>query len=259
MHPFPSDKELELFYRSYWKDDEADIGGKFYRLQAEARCRFFMPFVVPSGEVRVMDFGAGFGFVQDVLQQLLSSEVVLYDAVEVDPVAVGHLRKFVRRGSVYSSLEETDKAYHVMIVAHVLEHMIDPAGFLREQHCRMEEGGVLYIETPNQDYLFKKANQPHLFFFTPGNLRRMVTESGYQVLRLETCGGKLSDLSRSSLLKTLKNIGELCMPARLSRLIKKVFYKKASDSVIRDRWKFEEYGPERRWIRLVAMKDSRYA
>ncbi len=86
----------------------------------------------------------------------------------------------------------------------VLEHVVDPLATLRRAHELLRPGGALAIAVPNQrslltavvgtyarivgsaanGLLFRLYVPPHLYYFTPPTLRRMVERAGFRVAEL---------------------------------------------------------------------------
>jgi len=80
----------------------------------------------------------------------------------------------------------------VLTMFHVLEHVFDPAGFLRHAHQLLAPGGRLVVQVPNaasfQFLLFGDAwnglDVPrHLWNFRARDLNSLVTQCGFEVVR----------------------------------------------------------------------------
>lgn len=84
---------------------------------------------------------------------------------------------------------------------HVLEHLPNPFETLLEIRRTLREGGVLAVEVPNEfGDLFQRFRSsilrrhpvpyevpsPHLFFFTPSTLCRLLEKVGFSLLELRT-------------------------------------------------------------------------
>ncbi|HUZ34084.1 MAG TPA: class I SAM-dependent methyltransferase [Xanthobacteraceae bacterium] len=82
---------------------------------------------------------------------------------------------------------------------HVLEHLRQPVETLRWARAHLVAGGVGYFEVPNADTIFRNLNiwdltYEHVSYFSPGSLRRALTEAGFSVLHVEsTFGGQYLD------------------------------------------------------------------
>ena len=96
------------------------------------------------------------------------------------------------------------RRFDAVTMLDVLEHVVDPLASLRRVHALLRPGGAVAIAVPNQRSLLTmlvgayaraggpKANDlllrlyvpPHLHYFTPATLRRMVTTAGFRVVEL---------------------------------------------------------------------------
>lgn len=81
--------------------------------------------------------------------------------------------------------------------SHLIEHLTDPRGFLEEVYRILAPGGYALVTTPNVDgfqaRLFAKqwrsAIPDHVCLFNKHNLRRVLTETGFVIRKLQTWGG----------------------------------------------------------------------
>jgi 2-polyprenyl-3-methyl-5-hydroxy-6-metoxy-1,4-benzoquinol methylase len=98
------------------------------------------------------------------------------------------------------TLEEArfpDGAFSVVHFSHLIEHVPDPRGFLREVKRIIAPGGFAVITTPNVDGFqarlfraaWRSAIADHLVLFSRRTLGRMLADEGYEVRRSVTWGG----------------------------------------------------------------------
>jgi SAM-dependent methyltransferase len=85
--------------------------------------------------------------------------------------------------------------YDVVCAFHVLEHVEEPAAFLEAARAAIVPGGRLALEVPNiSSAAFARLGdawphiQPayHRWHFSPGSLRRLVTQLGFRVIAADT-------------------------------------------------------------------------
>ena len=88
--------------------------------------------------------------------------------------------------------EVAGRRFDVVLLSHVLEHCIDPAGALRNVQRMLEPKGTAIIEVPNNAAMGLEMYGPgwffadiprHLQFFTENSLRRALERAGLRVTR----------------------------------------------------------------------------
>jgi SAM-dependent methyltransferase len=76
----------------------------------------------------------------------------------------------------------------LVVCRHVLEHVEDPRGFLGNVRTALgDRPAVLYLEVPNGGFMLSEAGvwdwiYPHVSYFSPAGLARLVTASGFEVV-----------------------------------------------------------------------------
>ncbi len=259
-YPMPSDEELAAFYQTYWSDHEhGQPDMALYHAQANARFRFIEEFLPldREGLFKVVDVGAGFGLIREVLRRARGERALRYDAVEVDPDAVAYLHAETGVDHVYRDLAESDCQYDLGILSHIIEHVPDPLSLLASVRERLAAEGVLFLETPNRDDRFKRRNDPHVLFFTPETVGEVLRRARFEPLRVETCGERIEAILERdrrkdrtpSLIRTL---------GKMTRVVRRGLGLGPAPAVHRDASASEVdlTGPGRRWIRAVAVRAS---
>ena len=100
--------------------------------------------------------------------------------------------------TVYASLEDLEAAenepFDLVSMAHVLEHIPDPVGYLAHlRETMLSPSGRLLIEVPNL-YTHDSFEVAHTVSFSPHTLRQTLAQAGYRVLDLVKHGQPRSDL-----------------------------------------------------------------
>ena len=88
-------------------------------------------------------------------------------------------------------------SFDVVLASHLIEHLNDPALFVRETFRILKPGGRLYITTPNiagfQARVFgsawRSAIFDHLYLFSVKTLRALLSRAGFRIERVRTWGG----------------------------------------------------------------------
>jgi SAM-dependent methyltransferase len=147
----------------------------------------------PRGSAHLLEIGSGSG----VLLARMKAFGWQVEGIEVDPEAVKAARQRgveVHLGDLQSK-NFPDASFDAIHSAHVLEHLYDPAGLLKECHRILKPGGTLVVLTPNAESLgHRRYGQAwlgldpprHLNLFSLSALKRTSENAGFQVRRLES-------------------------------------------------------------------------
>lgn len=249
IYPMPKENELREYYDTYWDDNTESTFTDLFVAQAEARYNFIKKHI-STPNTKILDIGAGYGLIKNNFD-----EGVVYDAVEVDPLAIDYLENKIKPRKIFSELEEVNEKYDLIILSHILEHMTDPVDFLGKINERLGNGSLLFIEVPNKDYLYKNINDPHVLFFENFSLKNLVSSAGYNVINIHSCGRLISDMfsNQNQLLKTIKSFIRKILPKHQLSKIKDGRNKERKNNLIKY---VNIYGEDRQWIRLLAEKSS---
>lgn len=112
--------------------------------EAENRNRFerVAPLVANK---RVIEIGCGAGALFEKMAPIAST------AIGVERTKAFTERLIQKNFDVRPELGDCDGKFDVILSFHVLEHVDDPVGMLRESYEKLEPGGLVYLEVPNID------------------------------------------------------------------------------------------------------------
>ena len=145
----------------------------------------------PGG--RLLEVGCGGGVILRNLRDLGWET----EGVDFDPAAVANARS---KGLTvhFGSLEAVGLPagrFDAIVMSHVIEHVVDPRGLMRECRRLLKPRGALVVLTPNDGGLchrifgascFTLEPPRHLRIFSPRSLGKVVEESGFSIFRLAT-------------------------------------------------------------------------
>lgn len=153
--------------------------------------------LLPDGARSGLDIGCGAGEQLEVM----AGELDMAVGIEPDPLA---RQAAVARGLTLHSGTAEDLApevasrqWDVVVMLHVLEHCLDPLRALRNAHALLRPGGILVVETPNNDcqglHLAQESwhwlDVPrHLNFFTEASLKEVCRLAGFRHCKTEYWG-----------------------------------------------------------------------
>jgi glycosyltransferase involved in cell wall biosynthesis/phospholipid N-methyltransferase len=160
--------------------DALSFAPKFNRWMAEA--------ILPFTGVRVLEIGAGMGN----MTRHLCPHRKLYIATDKNREYTDHLHNIFRHRPAVcvhpldAEAEEDFKGFEpldTVVCLNVLEHIEDDAGTLKRVRTLLQPGGRLILLVPNDPKAYGTIDKEigHFRRYTAGNLRALVTESGYEV------------------------------------------------------------------------------
>ena len=170
------------------------------------------------GRGRLVEVGSSLGFLLATFQQ------DGWDVMGVEPDL--HASRYARkRGieTINATLETAglpDSSVDAVVMLHVIEHVPDPVGTLREIRRILKPGGHLLLETPRYDTLMFKllgrrerslSCDGHIFFFTTDSLRQAALSAGLEWGNVQYTGRSLT------LDRLVYNLGVVSKSAPLQR------------------------------------------
>lgn len=101
------------------------------------------------------------------------------------------------RASTLEAARLPSASFEVLHASHLVEHLNEPAAFLKEAARLLAPGGLLVLATPNADGLqarllgpeWRSAIYDHLCLFSRRSLPDLLARKGFAVERLVTWGG----------------------------------------------------------------------
>jgi SAM-dependent methyltransferase len=176
MSHFISDHYQGAAGESYHRN-KREIPERAFEWVARARARKFQNDIGDS-EV-VLEYGAGYGW---NLAALKCARKIGFD------VAAFLKPELERRGIEFCESTATipDQSIDTAICHHTLEHVLDPAGALREIRRLLKKSGKLLLTVPSENRREGRTYNPaepnhHLFCWNPQTLGNLVTDCGFEV------------------------------------------------------------------------------
>jgi 2-polyprenyl-3-methyl-5-hydroxy-6-metoxy-1,4-benzoquinol methylase len=193
VHPLPDADELAAINRTYW--ESTGNGGPDAReglLElAKHRVDYLMSHCGSLEGKRILDIGAGHAYPFDAMKLLgIDSD---YCAVESDD----RMREELAEKGVtpYESLDEVaNQSFDLVILSHVVEHVESPVEFLKVATERLADDGVMFVEVPNQDDVFKLSLGLHLAVYNPKAISTLCETAGLSVNQVSTAGVAIEEL-----------------------------------------------------------------
>jgi 2-polyprenyl-3-methyl-5-hydroxy-6-metoxy-1,4-benzoquinol methylase len=182
---------------------------------------------------RLVEVGSSLGFLLDSFRE------DGWEVLGIDPDRYGCRHATGKLGiqTINSTLEAANlprESVDVVLMMHVIEHVPDPVGTLREIHRVLKPGGHLVMETPRYDTLMFRllgrrersvSCDGHIFFFTVDSLRRAYESAAFELermdypsrsLTLDRLAFNLGVMSKSPTLQRI--VGSLARRLRLQKI-----------------------------------------
>ncbi len=195
--PRMTDEEMNIYYQAEYRRTYQGVEGPTARdlavqtARAQSLLEFFHPYV-PSMD-RFLDIGCSAGMILQQVKNQFSCQVV-----GIEP---GDAYRTYAQGlglTIYPSLDELEhageKKFNMISMAHVLEHLPDPVGYLI--HLRenlIEPDGWLLLEVPNL-YSHDCFEIAHLVAYSYHTLLQTTAKAGFNPVHTETHGRPRSDI-----------------------------------------------------------------
>jgi len=200
--PMLSDSRQDELYAGgkYWNKAAIAVPSKAYPVPfalAQARWRSIERFLKQSRRIkgiRLLDVGAGHGYIGLLASASSNISIGNYTAVEPDPAMRQYLQqmwnvwKCKQRLDAIASMDQVTGNYDVVILSNILEHLDNPQSLIKSAVALLSLGGLLFVDVPNQDYLFKKDVFPHLLFFSPSSLEFLLKKEDLDIVLMGVWG-----------------------------------------------------------------------
>ena len=200
-YPMPDQNSLTRYNEKYFelahgakKIDK--ISGSFLNAIALCRIEYVSNFVVENNITinSVLEIGPGNGYLAENLKKKF--KINIYDVVETDISLYDSLK--AAGLNTFDKFESLNKDnYDLIIASHVLEHIDKPSIFLQDIKKRLSRNGIVFLEVPCLDYLFKKTHEPHLFFYEKKSLQDILEKNFFILNKIDYYGlsiGKLANI-----------------------------------------------------------------
>lgn len=195
VDPQPSDATLTRWYNEgYFTDTKRQhddyLGYYAYLDEKPLLIRYFKNKIsyltnyIPKGNI--LEVGCGHGF----FLEAACGTGIHVSGIDVSREAVSYAKKHggdVRVGMLTSKTYPQD-SFDGVVAFQLIEHIQEPAAFLRIVYQIMKPGGVVMFTTPNEGGYLKKLlgirwmgfrHREHLYFFSPKTITVLLTKAGF--------------------------------------------------------------------------------
>jgi 2-polyprenyl-3-methyl-5-hydroxy-6-metoxy-1,4-benzoquinol methylase len=253
----PEGEELKIYYSSsFYVDQISDPFNpdilKFSKNLALTRLSLIKKETnVLNEKCKILDIGAGNASFGIALQVINNNAI--YDVVEPDTKVRAMYGGQVNQQ--YSDITDVvENNYDLAVLNQVLEHLPEPIEFIQSICELLRDQGVLYIDVPFKDYLFKPSVEPHILFWSPKSLSFLIEKIGMKLVFCDTVGMTHEKAKKYFFNKTM--IDKIQNPwsyaNKLNQIMKKLHLPQPFDTF--KQFHANEYGGDRQWLRCIAQK-----
>jgi SAM-dependent methyltransferase len=216
INPRPSPDLLETYYQTsnyykYWNDvifpqSEEARREKIFRPRAEKIMEIVNKMGISSPTL--LEVGSGFGtFGEEVKKLGVFQKIVLVEPTP-DLAATCRKRGFEVIEKPIEHVDLTPDTVDAVASFEVIEHIFSPKEFVINCARQLNTGGLLILTCPNikgfdLQVLWNKSDSidpEHLNYFHPDSLCRLLTDSGFEIIDVETPGKLDAELVRKKAL-----------------------------------------------------------
>lgn len=273
--PSPTLQRLADYYAIDYRNgcfagaDVADVSqfpldNLFYYNRGQSIADLVAPYL-SNPTPHILDIGAGYGHILYALGERFPSAA--RSAIEFSKVCVDHLRSIgvtVYDQAAEEALPQISEQFDLIILSHVLEHLLQPHEMLQLIQQRLTPGGLLYIEVPHiptealTQYLDSvwapRFDEPHITFFSPQSLTRLLTAAGFAVRFCDTAGLTYRQISAWQFhMPHWRWFLQRLIPPGLFHFLRRQPFMQTLKVKTRED-SFYQYGGRRIWIRTISQK-----
>jgi 2-polyprenyl-3-methyl-5-hydroxy-6-metoxy-1,4-benzoquinol methylase len=208
-------------------EDERELGLKALRQENFRDIVDIARRLARPGASSLLDVGCAHGWFLETARERFEVLGIEPDAVVGGRTAARGLP--VRQGYFPDALQPGE-AFDVIVFNDVIEHIPDIRAALDACHARLNEGGLLILNLPNSAGFFYRLSKafakmgwrspferlwqkdlpsPHVHYFRPANLERLVAKHGFE----RVYSGELPSLRAKGLLERIRCAGNISGPS----------------------------------------------
>jgi SAM-dependent methyltransferase len=208
-------------------EDERELGLKALRQENFRDIVDLARRLARPGASSLLDVGCAHGWFLETARERFEALGIEPDAVVGGRTAARGLP--VRQGYFPDALQPGE-AFDIIVFNDVIEHIPDIRAALNACHARLNEGGLLILNLPNSAGFFYRLSKafaklgwrspferlwqkdlpsPHVHYFRPANLERLVVKHGF----VRVHSGELPSLRAKGLLERIRCAGNISGPS----------------------------------------------
>ncbi len=164
----------------------------------KSRLKFIEEYLHINNDIGLLDIGCATGSLLEIAEKKGWKAI----GIDLNKSSIRECRK-KNFDTVCSSFEDfvSNKKFDVIVMNDFIEHTENPKQALSKANFYLNEGGILFITTPDIGSLIAKLTRAkwlhlkpneHLHYFTKKNIIRILNETGFKVLKIKSAKRKRS-------------------------------------------------------------------
>ena len=183
-YPMPDKEKLKRYNENYHMTAHGSkegstkldkVSNAFFKGIAKIRYNYLKRYIkinTKRKKLNVLEIGPGPGF---FLKEMIENHPEFkYFAVETDLSCHENLN--LLGVNLISKIDKFQNTFDLVIISHVLEHVANPNKFIDLLRKSLVKNGIMFIEVPCKDYIFKPFYEPHLLFFEKISMKKLVKD-----------------------------------------------------------------------------------
>lgn len=264
LTPMPSEQQWDEYNSNYFEKAHGGLAAKqraknYHMALAKIRGQHVRNFVGQKQAAIKSIFEVGPGNGDFAKNWLALNPETNYGAIETDHSLHANLTNLGVK--IYRDINEAkseENGFDLVVISHVLEHTLDPAGFIEAMTAKLNSGGILFIEVPCQDFKYKSLDEPHILFFDKPAMHQLFSQLEFREVHTSYHGEKHADLIRKNNQSRPAHILTRLSDEMIARLPAK---KPGSPALTKAEWlaasSFNAHKTQptpARWLRVLAVK-----
>ena len=200
---------------------------------------------------KTLDVGAGNGIFGSALK--VECNQAIYHVIEPDlKVREKYGRQVNKQFSDIADVSEND--YDLIVMNQLMEHLVDPIEFIKSICKLLKDEGIIFIEVPFGDYIFKESVGPHVLFWDSKSLSLLMKKTGLKLIFCDTVGMEHEKAKKYFRNKNIleKIINPWFYANKINQAMKKIGFSQPFKTI--KQFNADKYGGDRMWLRCVAQK-----
>jgi ubiquinone/menaquinone biosynthesis C-methylase UbiE len=167
---------------------ERQVGHNLESIRQDHKIRYLWACDQLHGGESILDAGCGVGYGS----YLLSDKASSVHSIDISEESISYARRYWSKDSITHDIQDlhfleipSEIQYDTIVAFEIIEHLIEPRLFLAKARKHLKDTGRIIISVPNEKQIphTVELNPFHIRHYTPEEAAKLLTESGFNVVR----------------------------------------------------------------------------